>query len=353
MFRKPTVFVLGAGVSVPFGFPSGEKLLQILSGKINRTSPNADLMRQQHQICVSLLKFLSQSSDVDAFVSRLRASHTASIDTWLQEHPDFMEMGKWAIAAVIGNAEFGSKANEYVQDDWFGWLFQAMHKGTESLQDLTKNEVYFITFNYDSMLEWKLEQSINNSYSCSEDEKQITIRYFFSRIIHVHGLLKIQHGDRYSIKMGTVPFIKVANATALNNRRDVIEECALQAQELSKDIRIIGEPGPQGLKDAIAERIANAFGVCSKIILLGFGYDDRNLALLSRLPIHAQHLVKNALPISPADDVDYPVVGTAYNLGKAARRDAQAAFGGCLRLGEKELSCVPFCNDFISLRGES
>ena len=125
MFTKPTVFVLGAGVSVPFGFPSGDKLLQILSGKVNtKTDSNWQETLRLHEKVVQLLKAIPEhpnstldSDMVDRFVTSLKAADPPSIDTWLTHHKEYNELGKVAIATIISHFEAKSKSDAYESDD--------------------------------------------------------------------------------------------------------------------------------------------------------------------------------------------------------------------------------------------
>jgi hypothetical protein len=112
-----------------------------------------------------------------------------------------------------------------------------------------------------------------------------------------------------------------------------------RAQELSKSIRIIGETATTDYEYSYVSLIEGA----DKIIFLGFGYDDRNLQVL-----RLKQRVNTLLSRSYASDWELPVIGSAYGMGKAQIRDAEAAIHSNILLGDKHLSCVPFCNEYVS-----
>jgi hypothetical protein len=84
MFTKPTVFVLGAGVSVPFGFPSGERLLQILTGKIDNSLREARSLTFQHETTVGMLKYIAADPGDVEYEKAGRATNE-EIEEYLKE----------------------------------------------------------------------------------------------------------------------------------------------------------------------------------------------------------------------------------------------------------------------------
>jgi hypothetical protein len=92
MLKIKTVFVLGAGSSVPFGFPTGPSLtLQIVEHLEDRGSffgILTDTLKIDHQHVLD-------------FAKALRYSGKNSIDAFLEHRPEYMAVGKGAIATSL------------------------------------------------------------------------------------------------------------------------------------------------------------------------------------------------------------------------------------------------------------
>jgi len=80
MIEKPTVLILGASASMPYGFPSGEELMQEILEKIRPNSAK-ELFRV-------LLKFGFKPKDIDDFYNGLKHSQKFSVDEFLEHRED-------------------------------------------------------------------------------------------------------------------------------------------------------------------------------------------------------------------------------------------------------------------------
>lgn len=86
MIRRKTVFVLGAGASYPYGFPTGESLVdEIIASVSADQTPHAFL----YNGCVD--------RDVQRFARDLADSEALSVDSFLEHRSDFLKIGKLAI----------------------------------------------------------------------------------------------------------------------------------------------------------------------------------------------------------------------------------------------------------------
>src|SRR5229473_2124193 len=90
-----TVFVLGAGASAPYGFPLGLDLLDLVVTRMTlRDKPNL------------FTQFLGQSYDeMLTFGEALARSGRTSVDAFLEHRPEFIELGKLAIAYALMDRE--------------------------------------------------------------------------------------------------------------------------------------------------------------------------------------------------------------------------------------------------------
>jgi len=102
MIKNKTVLVLGAGASMPYGFPSGQGLVDIICDSNN-----------------NFKKLVAEGAvvgenNVSTFIRALREADPESIDVFLANNPEFEKVGKSAIAATLLPRE-----NEWeLKDKW-------------------------------------------------------------------------------------------------------------------------------------------------------------------------------------------------------------------------------------------
>jgi hypothetical protein len=177
VIEQKTVLVLGAGASVPFGFPTGQGLkARICSGSAD---VNTNLNRLQE------LGF--DRDNIEMFRVALMKSGRSSVDAFLEYREDFLSIGKAAIASTLLRLEktdaiFGG----HIEGNWYDYLFGILSDGT-SFDELDKNKLSIITFNYDRSFEHYLFIALKNSYKKSNEECAEKLSKI--PIIHVHGKL--------------------------------------------------------------------------------------------------------------------------------------------------------------------
>ena len=98
MITKQTVLILGAGASVPYGFPTGRSLLLQITDEL---APEGDSGLRQ-----ILLPFSDEHTS--EFQAELLASNQPSVDAFIENRPSFTDIGKAAIAKKLIDCE-----NEY------------------------------------------------------------------------------------------------------------------------------------------------------------------------------------------------------------------------------------------------
>src|SRR5439155_20353552 len=154
MIEKPTVLILGAGASKPYGFPTGEELLrEIVDIKHHGPTPLEDRLRE----CSFLPK------DIQHFVDELNRSGRKSVDAFLEHRPEFEKIGKAAmIAALIPKEDPATLFDRSKPEHWYQYLFQQMGS---SLDQPYKSKLSVITFNYDRSLEFFLLNALHSSFN--------------------------------------------------------------------------------------------------------------------------------------------------------------------------------------------
>lgn len=181
MIKRHTVFVLGAGASHPYGFPTGEGLVnQIIS--LASADPTPDAFG--YNGCVD--------SDVKRFAKDLADSDAPSVDAFLEHRPDFLKIGKLAICMALIPKERDVTLNrEWRQSHnlgkmcWYQYLWRAMTAEKGRFGD---NRVKFVTMNYDRSLEryFFLRLKATHQYA-SEDECLGELHNI--EFVHVYGSL--------------------------------------------------------------------------------------------------------------------------------------------------------------------
>jgi hypothetical protein len=175
MITTPTVFVLGAGASVDFGFPAGLKLLQMVVD-FKQDTPGRRTM----------LELGWDVRQLGIFCDALRYSADASIDAFLEKRPEFMDIGKVCMAVALIACEqtptiFGDPGGL----NWIKYLFRRMQG--ESFERFGENAVSFVTFNFDRVLEHFLCTALQNAWGRTEEAAGAILNKI--PIIHLHGQL--------------------------------------------------------------------------------------------------------------------------------------------------------------------
>lgn len=278
MITKPTVFILGAGASAPYGLPTGEELRK----KILDNSTN-----DSYQGLFAQMGY--DSKKLDEFTEAFRRSGTSSIDAFLEHRPEFLKIGKIAISIFIINSE---EENRLYIDDWYRYIFAKMNS---SFEEFRKNKLSILTFNYDRSFEHFLFVSLKNLFGKTDKECREAVESI--PIIHLHGKignLPWQDGDR--------PY-EHFNIEDLN--RSLMATNWLQEGIDGIKITHEGSVKPSVEFDKAYDIMSRA----KRIYFLGFGFH----------PINVERLrIKNF-----SDTYFSQATGTTYHLTDVERNDIQ------------------------------
>ena len=188
MFVKKTVFILGAGASIPYGLPSGAELVRQIIEKLAGPSNanNAVILSQIHK--ASGNPQLERDA-LEDFRKTLEESREQSIDAFLQNHMQFEPQAKRAIAAMILMGEVKKSivrpSGDFNHMDWHPLLLPMLNA---SYEDFHRNSVGFITYNYDRSLEEFLFGAFKSREAGkrSEDDWAKRLKECIP-IFHLHG----------------------------------------------------------------------------------------------------------------------------------------------------------------------
>jgi len=258
MIDKLTVFILGAGASVPYGYPTGNELRLNICNKFTQKIESLLIANSANLSDDEIKDTLEEARRLtDTFFK----SSTPSIDLFLARNPIFSDIGKKAIVTSILECEKNSRFRERISDkakDWYTYLFQKMIENLidpKSYFDFSQNQVAFITFNYDRSLEHFFYESLINAFSTAT-EREIIDQINSISIYHAYGIvdtLPWQGGERryrgnYSID-SINKFIK--NITLIHEKKHVDQR-----------------------------NLVYLFKNAQRFFFLGFGYAEENLDFL-------------------------------------------------------------------------
>jgi len=255
MIERKTVLILGAGASEPYEFPTGSTLLEDMCGNLE-----ADSLSGPKRI----LHYAGYGDDLVFDFSRaLRRSGKLSVDTFLENRPEYMEVGKAAIASFLLPQEMKSKEENLlfrIPKNWYKYFFKQLG---DTFEDFDKNSVSVLTFNYERSLEHFLLTALEHSYRKSPEKCAAQLLRSIP-IIHLYGSL------------GNLPYL---GDDALEYGADTNPKNLRQA---AGGIKIINErdTGMEGFEQAQG-LLKEAKAIC----FLGFGFDKTNLERLGLLPL--------------------------------------------------------------------
>ena len=234
MITRPTVLILGAGASYPYGLPLGGEL--------------------RNSICQLARDFARQ----------FKRSHVKSIDAFLAKRTEFTDVGKLVIAAILINKENPDKL-DHVDDaeHWYAYMWNLMIPDINNVSELRNNQIRFITFNYDRSLEYFLHLAIKNTFGVNDAEAYMALSNI--EIVHVYGSLGHFH---YLSEAETRQYLNDLNPQSLRTAANGIEIIP-EARHASKAF--------QRARDLCAE--------ADNIGFLGFGFDALNIERLGLVDV--------------------------------------------------------------------
>jgi len=294
--EESTVFILGAGASWHYGFPTGEALVREIGKK------GAILARYyQHSMKIGnpeYPKFLAETDwkraweQCERLNRALQQANPLVIDYFLGLNPDLQEVGKLLIAWVLLERDARSRRHhgninrtEFAEDDWCRFVTHELGVGCVASDDLFKNKVSFVTFNYDMSLEARLLNGLRHIelFAAADIEKFLS----GSRIIHVYGKLansqpdalpwSVENDDPHSFKGFNSGDYHVNFAKLLNAVHDA-----------STDLRVI-DPHNKGADAENIQLARTQITYAKRLFILGYGFDENNNQRLKLSEAIRQH----------------------------------------------------------------
>jgi hypothetical protein len=193
-FNKKTVFVVGAGASLPYGYPLGDDLVEMIIKKCQYFIKNigAGERLPQYKQLLDLI-ILHEPFSIDSFLAH-HCNH------------ELQQLGKELIVECIlecenlkqlekGKQVKKFKPNNFYNDEdfisanWYRFLTNALMINRESLEDENEELPFrIITFNYDVSLEYYLISRLQKAPLLKN--KPVIFKKLKESIIHVYGSVR-------------------------------------------------------------------------------------------------------------------------------------------------------------------
>jgi hypothetical protein len=260
MIRTPVVFVLGAGASAPYGFPSGYDLGEDVRKQV----------REGGSLC-HRLKEVVEPALVDAFPGEYRRGGFRSLDTFVAYRKEFRDLVTAAMIHALAPLEredelldpTRQKAN--VDQDWYAYMLDKILPRTA--EDFATNQLKIITFNFDRSFERRLHLAIRSRYRLEEAEASKVASHL--PVLHIHGDLGAPAWDHTlgGQDDGTTP--RAYQPDSWPSNPDIVQAYARRLKLIDDDI-------PESHLNTARSWLRNASAIC----FLGFGYAALNLARL-------------------------------------------------------------------------
>ena len=300
MFKESnsTVFILGAGASWHYGYPTGEELVKkvirkasIAAGyfehslRVRHSQPPdylakrppfdlswPDRWEKAHNECLKLRAGLEQVKPL-------------VIDYYLGWNSDLQDIGRLLIAWVILECEHESRTGkninrsqiERVPDDWCRFIIHQLAIHCRESKDLLLNRVSFVTFNYDVSLEHALRNGLKHIQMF--DEKEVIKFLDGARIVHIYGKIRNDVDTAVEIDWNSQnqDLNQLTQFDHYHTKMKVLIDAVYNA---SKGLRVI-DPHDKGADDAEIVMAQTAIANAQRVFILGYGFDDHNCSRLN------------------------------------------------------------------------
>ena len=293
MIERPTVFILGAGASCDYNFPSGRDLIFKI----------AEGARKRHMFQVVRDETDWMGFDIAEVIKcaeELVASELPSVDLFLENRPEYQQIGKALIARELISCENPLQFRRGKKQKWLEYLYGHMSPKKDTF---TRNQIAFITFNYDRSVEHFFFTALKSSFNLADDELWAMLAQI--PIIHVHGQL-----GSFGPQEGARAFTPDVNENTIRTA--------------AAGIKVIHENGTNFSPEykRAHELLSQAEIVC----FLGFGYQEDNVRRLRAGTIKSYEVF----------------AGTGFGLESSERSKAVQLVGGNLFIDQPDRDCTLF-----------
>lgn len=288
MFRKQTLFIVGAGASFELGMPLGSQLAHTISNNCRFEFDFGRLTTGDHVVVDALRRKYEQATDpinaVLVAMSRIRTgiNMAASIDNYIDMHSNDLNVaigGKLQIAVNLLRSEKSSSL--YLPPDKYrrsgtlnldngSWL----HTFTQMLFERVKSDrldeyaksVSVICFNYDRCIEAYLAHALEQTFHVTYAEAvELAGRMV---VVHPYGSLGMLPPDLYGSGNRQVAFGADPERVEI---WDVMSRIKTYTEQVDDE--------------ALLQKMRSMIRDAEQIVYLGFAYHPQNMHLLTFEPL--------------------------------------------------------------------
>jgi hypothetical protein len=243
--QRNTVFIIGAGGSKPYGFPTGSELVTLIKQHLSDGA-----------VIDQITKHFSKEV-VESFLEKLHRQTILNIDKFLRNNSDsesFKQLGEFLIRSTLQ----AIKPQYDTDSDWYAYVFDLLRNKANDKSDILNSKLYFITFNYDHVIEWSLRRLLLDfNFSFTADEVSAFLQ---EKVIHLYGSL-----DNFNLKTGQ-----------FRNNTDIIQSLNQQNGNTGKLYTVYDKKKNTSLTTSPGSILKKA----NLIYIVGFGFDADNVELL-------------------------------------------------------------------------
>jgi hypothetical protein len=258
VITKPTVLVLGAGASKPYGFPTAPELIdRVLKSIEDDARTRARLQKAAGGY---------GDEEIKEFADKLKKfkeqDPSASIEDFLASQDNYFRLGRSVIAQAILECEHDNALSCGGPGAWYHLLVARLWSGQPSVDQLELNQLKIITFNFDRSLERAIDRHLIGTFGESESEglwQKIPI-------LHVHGQL-----GRYS---------RHSDESCECRRLYRPETSAIEVERWSFALRLATDKDFRLQHERRKEQARQWLCSAERVCFLGFGYGEENLKTL-------------------------------------------------------------------------
>jgi hypothetical protein len=260
------VLILGAGASVPYGFPTGSELknwicdMWVYRDRATATydlnvDPNPD---RPTRIYHALKSINVNPDDVASVGKQLSESKLPSIDRLVFHRGEAIaQTARMLISALLLDCESADALrNPRADGDWFSLLWANLTAGKKRLDDIDLQRLTIFTFNYERSVEQLFLSACMATYGASEDAAAEFVARI--RIEHLYGI---------TTRLRTMHKQGIDFDCDRSQLHDAIERA-------QKEIWLIDDDRKQ--QEAAFANLRVAIEVAQLVTFLGYGFDEVN-----------------------------------------------------------------------------
>lgn len=281
MYRKNTVFVVGAGASAEFGLPMGSELANRIAGLMRFEFEAGQRRSGDNKLYDSWRYRFRDNNELNYHLRAARRisdgiSLANSIDMYLHIHAEDNEAifcGKSAIVRAILESESGSRLYvdprntrntinfDNTSDTWIKRFFNKLIDGVQK-KDINNifDNISIICFNYDRCIEHFLVHAIAQAYSIERAEAYSLVEKL--KIYHPYGTIgPLRSPERMGDGLTFGDDFRTSDIDKYVNRIKTFTE--------------------QVDDQTILKNIKNTIFNADNVIFLGFAYHKQNIELIT------------------------------------------------------------------------